>query len=301
MKHLLALAAAAALLLGACRVKGAEDLAPGEKDFLSVVRYIITKQERKQFLALTPAERPAFIARFWKERDPNPETENNEYRDEYYARIDQANRLFLEGSRGSGWLTDRGRVYILLGPPERRDIYPTGYSFYEPPVEVWYYGSFPIIFVDSYREGAYRLDPGSARHLSMINVAQMSLKPGGILKAEGALDFRVAIVTTKEGSRELQLLVPYRLLKLADGADGTRQAPLKVTLEIRPLGKDKAPVVNEQREFLVAVTPAMLDTLPEEFAARWPLQLAPGSYTAVAVIDNTVDNSRAAKKINFSL
>ena len=88
------------------------------------VRYIITKEERKAFLALkTDAEREAFIRDFWKRRDPTPKTEWNEYKEEYYRRLEYVNRYFREEGK-KGWLTDRGKVYIIYGPPD--NIYEEG-------------------------------------------------------------------------------------------------------------------------------------------------------------------------------
>jgi len=108
-------------------------LDPESKEFLSKARYIISKQERKIFLNLPPSEREAFIEEFWKKRDPDPYTEENEFKEQYLARIEMANRLF-KGGGSPGWLQDRGRIYILFGPPDRRDQYPRGYTFYGKPV-----------------------------------------------------------------------------------------------------------------------------------------------------------------------
>jgi len=68
-------------------------LDPESKEFLSKARYIISKQERKIFLNLPPSEREAFIEEFWKKRDPDPYTEENEFKEQYLARIEMANRL----------------------------------------------------------------------------------------------------------------------------------------------------------------------------------------------------------------
>jgi GWxTD domain-containing protein len=102
--------------------------------------------------------RDGFIEAFWQKRDPVPATEVNEFKDEYYGRIGQANRLFADGGP-NGWLEDRGRIHILLGPPWERRTYPRGVTFYGKPTEIWYYGSFPIVFTDSDWNGTYELDP----------------------------------------------------------------------------------------------------------------------------------------------
>ena len=120
------------LLLGFCskNYNTGQNLTDSEKDFISKVRYIIKKHEKKVFYSLTTEEeREDFIEDFWKKRDPNPSTEENEYKDEYYDLIDQANHLFKDEKK-QGWLTDRGRVYILLGPPELRRFRPGEISSY---------------------------------------------------------------------------------------------------------------------------------------------------------------------------
>lgn len=151
-------------------------LDPVSAEFLSKVRFIITSEEKRAFLKLPEEERPAFIEAFWKKRDPDPETEINEYKEEFYKRIEEANWLFKEGTT-PGWLQDRGRIYILLGPPDQREVYPRGDNLYGPPKEIWWYGFFPIIFIDQNWSGNYTLDPLSAYQVAAINKAQMDLRP----------------------------------------------------------------------------------------------------------------------------
>ena len=80
------------------------------------VRYLITSQEAKLFRRLDSQEsRIAFIHRFWSRRDPNPITPENEARYSFWQRVVEANRQF-SGVK-AGWKTDRGKIYILLGPP----------------------------------------------------------------------------------------------------------------------------------------------------------------------------------------
>ncbi|MFB0517814.1 MAG: GWxTD domain-containing protein, partial [Acidobacteriota bacterium] len=82
------------------------------------VRYIITDKEKEDYAKLqTDEERREFIKEFWRRRDPTPATARNEFLEEYYKRIRNANVLF-RGEGLKGWLTDRGRVYIMFGPPD---------------------------------------------------------------------------------------------------------------------------------------------------------------------------------------
>ena len=85
-----------------------------EKDVL----YIITKKQNEDFLNLkTNDEKEQFVENFWLRRDPTPETEKNEFREEYYERIAFANENFALGIQG--WRTDRGMIYILYGKPDK--------------------------------------------------------------------------------------------------------------------------------------------------------------------------------------
>jgi GWxTD domain-containing protein len=97
------------------------------------VGYIITDEERKVFKTLqTDDERQTFIENFWLRRDPTPDTEENEFREEHYRRIAYANDRFASGI--PGWKTDRGRIYIEYGPPDEIDSHPSG-GTYERPYE----------------------------------------------------------------------------------------------------------------------------------------------------------------------
>jgi GWxTD domain-containing protein len=151
------------------------------------VSYIITKEEKKAFYALqTDEERENFIENFWRRRDPNPDTEENEYREEYYERIAYANEHFTSGI--PGWKTDRGRIYIAWGKPDSVETHPTGGSYDRPsyegggstttyPFEVWFYRhldnvgeGLEIEFVDPTGTGEYRMARNSNEKDAMANV-----------------------------------------------------------------------------------------------------------------------------------
>lgn len=138
------------------------------------VRYIITKEEKRAFKALkTDDERENFIENFWRRRDPNPDTEENEYREEFYERIAYSNEHFTSGK--PGWMTDRGRIYITWGKPDGVESHPMGGSYNRPeyegggttstyPFEIWFYrhidgvgSGIEIEFVDPTGSGEYRI------------------------------------------------------------------------------------------------------------------------------------------------
>ena len=105
--------------------------------------YIIMPEEREAFLNLsTNEEREQFIEQFWLRRDPTPDTIENEFKEEHYRRIAYANELFTAGT--PGWITDRGRIYIIHGPADQIDRNPTGGMYQEQPREgTRIYTSFP--------------------------------------------------------------------------------------------------------------------------------------------------------------
>lgn len=289
-----------ALLLAHCSGKGrsVRTLPPEDKQFLSEVRYLISKKEHKIFKNTRPDERKKFIEEFWKQRDSDPSTEANEFRDEYYQRIEQANHLFREGS--DGWLSDRGRIYILLGEPERRDVYPTGYTFYKPPVEIWYYGFFPVIFVDYGREGIYKMDPSSARRISMLNAAQMNLKPKGISRNVRLFDFTLSMQSTGPGAAKLIMVIPYRVINLIqNNKTGAYETLIKLTVRIS--GKSGKKVLEKEELRPVSITDDKLAQLSKDHVIELAIQLPPGKYSAQVTMENTADKSHSQKEIGLKL
>lgn len=104
------------------------------------VPYLITNEERQQFLELNnDQERDKFIQQFWIARDPNPNAPTNVAREEHYKRLAYANTHFGAPNVGDGWRSDRGMVYITLGPPQQRETHPE--SKYLRPLEIWFYQS----------------------------------------------------------------------------------------------------------------------------------------------------------------
>jgi len=144
-------------------VKG---LDPLYQDFLKLAAYIISPKEKEVFLELaTNRDRDIFIEDFWKLRDPTPGTPENEYKEEIARRFDHANKRFSETR--PGWMTDRGRIYMILGEPNSYDRYPGTSGIV--PCEVWYYYTdgtkdlpthFGLIFYQEKGGGGYKLyDP----------------------------------------------------------------------------------------------------------------------------------------------
>jgi len=164
------------------------ELKKAYKDWLDKdVAYLITDEERKAFKKLeTDDERERFIEDFWRRRDPDPDTEENEFREEYYERIAYANEHYASGI--PGWKTDRGRIYITWGKPDEIETHPSGGSYnresYEGggststyPFERWFYRYLPgvgsgveIEFVDPTGSGEYRIARNPDEKDALLNV-----------------------------------------------------------------------------------------------------------------------------------
>jgi GWxTD domain-containing protein len=136
-----------------------------KKWFEEEVAYIITPKEKEVFLQLkTDRERKLFIDAFWKHRDPNLNSEENEFRKEHYRRIVYVNQWFGRESPLPGWKTDMGRIYIILGEPnsiERfenlTEVYPTVIWFYQGKGDYGLPNAFNVVFFKRSGFGEYEL------------------------------------------------------------------------------------------------------------------------------------------------
>ena len=154
------------------------------------VRWIISDEERAAFKQLSnDEERDQFIEGFWQRRDPTPDTVENEFKEEHYARIAYANEHFAAGI--PGWKTDRGRMYIMYGKPDEIESHPSGGNYERPmeegggststfPFEQWRYryledvGQEVIIeFVDTCMCGDYHMTIDRSEKDALLNT------PGG--------------------------------------------------------------------------------------------------------------------------
>ncbi|MFQ6069148.1 MAG: GWxTD domain-containing protein [Candidatus Aminicenantales bacterium] len=143
-----------------------KDLPPRYRTWLEEeVVYIITPGEREVFLQLqTDRERDLFIEAFWKQRDPTPGTPENEYYKDHYARINYANHFFGRATPKPGWKTDRGRIYIILGPPNdiqriegKTQVYNSEIWFYQDKTYLGLPPGFNLVFYQESFTGEYKL------------------------------------------------------------------------------------------------------------------------------------------------
>ncbi len=171
-----------------------ELLGPYRKWLAEDVLYIITDEERSAFKRFaTDEEREQFIEQFWLRRDPSPDSQENEFKEEHYRRIAYTNERYASGI--PGWKTDRGRIYITFGPPDEIESHPSGGTYERPfeegggttstfPFEKWRYrwiqdigSDIMIEFVDPTMTGEYRMtmDPSEKDALLYVPNAGLTM------------------------------------------------------------------------------------------------------------------------------
>lgn len=186
------------------------------------VAYIITDDEKKAWKKLaTDEEREQFIEQFWRRRDPDPDTETNEYLEEHYERVAYANQHFTSGI--PGWKTDRGRIYIMYGAPNEKETHPSGGMYERPsyegggstttyPFETWFYRYLPgigsgieIEFVDPTGTGEYRIARSPDEKDALLNIPGAGLtlmEQLGLANKSDRLASRGTFGYTGPGARE---------------------------------------------------------------------------------------------------
>ncbi len=286
-------------------------LAPEEEKFLSEVRYLITAEEQQAFRRLSAGERSKFIEDFWRRRDPDPETPENIFRDEYYKRLSEASRLFM-GEGREGWLTDRGRIYVLYGSPSDRQYGPLTRDAYGRCQEVWYYGNFPVVFIDTACRGVFVLatfDLSPIENLSLIRLAsppsgKRTRAPGVYVNFDVRVKKRFAHETEFDGLVEIE--VPYSAIWLS--AEGDR---LKTTLELKMELKDSQNIVRweHQSRYDISLTARELgEKKDKKFLVEVPIRVSEGAAALKAgrnkleiVLRNLTGKEQMTKIVEFTL
>ncbi len=142
-----------------------QDLSPRYREWLDLTSYIILPAERDVFLRLqNDRDRDLFIESFWKQRDPTPETPQNEFKEEHLRRFNYANTHLKRSTPREGWRTDMGRIHIILGPPTSIERFDSPQGVH--PCQVWYYRTegrkglpalFALVFYQRGGSGEYKL------------------------------------------------------------------------------------------------------------------------------------------------
>jgi GWxTD domain-containing protein len=130
------------------------------EEFMDLMSLVATPEELETLASLRGSERRAYLESIWKKRDPDPSTPRNEFRELFFKRVKYAKRNYAERGR-EGWQTDRGRVFIKNGPPDRIDVRTGVVGSLSPDakLEIWYYDgtNTHYVFEDFGGSGEYTL------------------------------------------------------------------------------------------------------------------------------------------------
>lgn len=200
---------------------------PQFDSFFEKARLIMSKEELAIYKHLpSSAAKEEFIKEFWEKRDPTPETEENENRLEFQERIEYANRWFKEGkANNSGWDTERGRILLQLGFPNRREF--GDYTQTNPrsgqligtkryPMERWYYYRYQLglVFVDMDGFGKLRLIRVPATLLTALEMSKFTLDLRDRAKLKRAFKFKADF---KENL--IQIEIPVKKLSFEESGN----------------------------------------------------------------------------------
>ncbi len=178
------------MMLSGCfnLTKHLKTLDPEEKAFFYDVQPLMTRLERDVYFSLTKAERTDFVKRFWQIRNLTPNSEENEFRDEYYKRVKVAKKAFW--TDGMGLMGDRSRVYLLLGPPDNSQDYPVIQSSKYRALQKWIYSwkGLVVYFADINGIGKYELYNPPGQLQLYLDLTQTNFF--GIERDKKWLDFR---------------------------------------------------------------------------------------------------------------
>lgn len=204
--------------------------APGmavQDEAIAQMMLIMSRFELEVFMHLADEEaRQAFIADFWKKRDPSPASAGNEFREDFDKRVQYANRWFHEkGPSGSGWNSERGNILLMLGFPDQREQMPMLDNPRIKAAEVWIYNNFALrlVFIDSEGFGRFRLERWP---LELIDAIDQVKALGGAEAKKDYFRFRVKAIASG-----LRIEIPVRFVVVEEQGENVRAA-FAVTVDV---------------------------------------------------------------------
>lgn|SRR5512140_1298966 len=275
---LIALAAAAATGLPAAKPK----LDPESQAFYQTARLIMTKEETKIFQRLPDAaSRKEFIADFWLKRDPDPDTPDNEYRKEFEARVEYVNKRFNKEG-GPGYNTDRGRVWILIGPPDKAEEFPPDAGGSVRGFIIWwsyYQDRMAVEFTDETGTGKYRITDVEGDFFGAMDL----MKLGRFVRADDVFSKKFlkfeTVYDAAAGAIEVRL--PAKGLMFRENDEGRLQVDLRFLIYIYPGEGASKESFSDARS--VVLTDAELEAL-KTVDLRFPRKLPPGTNFVDVVV-----------------
>jgi GWxTD domain-containing protein len=249
----------AGMALVAARASGAKvKLDPESEKFYRTARLIMTNEEIKIFNRLPDAAlRKEFIEDFWLKRDPDASTPENEFKREFEARVDYVNRRFNKEG-GPGYNTDRGRIYIFMGPPEKtEEFFPQGDPDNRGSIIWWIYynDQLGIEFADEKGNGRYRMRKYDGDFFGAMDLIKLG-------QSTGTNDvFKKKFVKFEAGydlaSREIEVRIPAQALMFRENDAGRLEVDLNFVIYVYTDGGASKETFREARS--VVTTAGELD------------------------------------------
>lgn len=285
---------AAALTLAACAPSVNLNLDPESRAFYETARLVMTDAEQTIFAHLPDAEsRREFIKEFWDKRDPDTETEVNEAKQEFDRRIEYINKRFREGRKGIN--TDRGRIYLYLGPPEKTEEYPMmSGGLGGELLWVYYKYELGIYFVDPNGMGNYAISEILGNLFDAIEMAKLGVTFSERNTTAGLLKFDLSY---DKDRHEFRLTIPAKKLSFKDEG-GMMTADFDISFYVYKEGAAKKEMFVEVKHF--AGKADELEKSPE-IVFTFTRELPPGKIFVDVVVDGKEANGKSRKIFKFSL
>jgi GWxTD domain-containing protein len=279
-KRLLTAMAVGSILLAAACGGGAKVALDAESaSFYETAQLIMTGEEKDIFHHLPdPESRREFIADFWSKRDPDAYTEENEFQQEFYSRLDYANKHFKEGL--PGWKTDRGRIYVYMGPPDKTEEF---FTIQDPnvrgPILWWIYYAYElgIEFADEKGNGTYEMRNYNGNFFEALNSLIIGRVPYRTGAARKFVDFKVSYDHLK---RAIDFRFPAEAISFKEEGEYQR-----ADLELQVFVYDKNRIKVEEFKAEKTIRIPLADLLEmKEIAVSLSHELRPGEYHLDTVV-----------------
>lgn len=269
-------------------------LDPESKKFYETARLLMTKEEARIFSLLRDkASRTDFIQEFWEKRDPDPDTPENEFKIAFENRVEYASRRFREGGRG--WDTDRGRVYIFMGPPDKVDEI---FNHDDPQVRgsilIWIYYNYQlgIEFVDTTGYGQYRIRRYDGDFFGAMDI----LKLGQLPVARDVFKKRIVKfeASYNKDNQEIIISLPANDLVFKENEEGGFYVEFNFRIYVYGPDGHKLQTIIDNRTFETSVR--ALDQL-NEVVFKFKSTLSPGKNYLDIIIEGGREKTARIRRI----
>lgn len=281
------------LLLGAaCARVATVPLDADSASFYETARLIMSGAEKDIFNHLPDVgARREFIEDFWEKRDPDPETAENEYHDEFVRRIEYCNHRFIEGTKGIN--TDRGRVYLQLGPPEKEDAYPNPNG---TTILYWSYYSYALAiqFVEDRAGLGFEIKQINGNLFRAIEYAQFNAFGSG--RSGDARSGLIPFTASFDAKRkEITISIPRKKLHFREES-GELKIDLDFLIYVYSQSGAQKDRFEDRRNF---VGPALEVEASNILTFAFPYDLPKGRNYVDILINGGQDNGRTRKIFTF--